>query len=80
MRPSYFLSLFAVSAAADIARYDPGSGFVVLAMEERAVNCNAVTGVLAILKGFGGPATSFCSSYLQIGTTTVTSVVTPAPR
>jgi hypothetical protein len=47
---------------------------------ERYVDCKIVTGVLSVLKGLGGPATSFCSSYLSIGTATVTNVVTPATR
>ncbi|KAH8665231.1 hypothetical protein BGZ60DRAFT_411022 [Tricladium varicosporioides] len=77
MRPSNLLSLFAISAAADIARYTTDSGIIALAIDGRAANCKAIVGVLAALKGLGGPATSFCSSYLRIGTSTVTSTVTP---
>lgn len=45
------------------------------------LNCNKITGVLGVLKGLAGPATSFCSSYLGVPTaTTVRTTVTPAPR
>lgn len=45
-------------------------------VNERAVNCNAVSGALKVLQSLGAPATSFCSSYLRVpatATTTVTS-------
>ena len=41
-------------------------------LQKRAVNCAKVTGVLAIVKALGGPATSFCRSFLKSpGVTTV---------
>jgi hypothetical protein len=47
-------------------------------IEQRAVNCNAVTGVLGIVKALGAPATSFCSSYLSVpATSTVLTTTTP---
>ncbi|OAL49310.1 hypothetical protein IQ07DRAFT_588635 [Pyrenochaeta sp. DS3sAY3a] len=54
----------------------------------RAVNCKVVTGVLGVVKALGAPATSFCSSYLNIPatstvrttkTSTQVSTVTAAP-
>jgi hypothetical protein len=54
----------------------PKHGDIVIA---RAVNCKAVTGVLAVVKALGTPATSFCSSYLNIaptGTVKITSTPT----
>ncbi|KAF2432544.1 hypothetical protein EJ08DRAFT_121453 [Tothia fuscella] len=45
----------------------------------RAVNCKAVTGVLAIVMGLGAPATSFCSSFIHIpATTTKFTTTTPS--
>jgi hypothetical protein len=53
----------------------PKHGELVVA---RAVNCKVVTGVLAVVKALGVPATSFCSSYLHIpATSTVQATVTP---
>jgi hypothetical protein len=50
-------------------------------LEQRAANCNVVTGALAILKPLGAPATSFCSSYLHIpATSTLTTTSAPPPR
>ncbi|KAF2115639.1 hypothetical protein BDV96DRAFT_631576 [Lophiotrema nucula] len=52
------------------------------AFDERAVNYKAANLALTLLKGVGGPATSFCYSYLHIPatatstTTTTTSTVT----
>ncbi|KAF2130703.1 hypothetical protein P153DRAFT_383929 [Dothidotthia symphoricarpi CBS 119687] len=47
-------------------------------VNERAVNCNSVSGALKVLKGLGAPATSFCSSYLKIpATVTTTTTTTP---
>ncbi|PVH73588.1 hypothetical protein DL98DRAFT_538227 [Cadophora sp. DSE1049] len=81
MRFTKLIPLLATFVVADIASYDPELGLVVRIpdLEDRAVNCKVLNGVLSVLKGLGGPATSFCSSYLSIGTATVTSVVTPAP-
>jgi hypothetical protein len=54
---------------------NPKHGEMVIA---RAVNCKAVTGVLAVVKALGAPATSFCSSYLNIApTSTVKITSTP---
>ncbi|KAH7348540.1 hypothetical protein BKA65DRAFT_476946 [Rhexocercosporidium sp. MPI-PUGE-AT-0058] len=73
--------LLPLSVIADIASYDPESGPVVrhTNIEEQAVNYKVLDGVLSILKGLGGPATTFCSSFLSIGMATITSTVTPAP-
>ncbi|KAH6616258.1 hypothetical protein C7974DRAFT_379198 [Boeremia exigua] len=45
-----------------------------------AVNCKAATGVLGAVKALGAPATSFCSSLLQVpATSTVQTTITPPP-
>lgn len=80
MQLSNLLPLISLSAAAEVALYTADSGVVAHAVPVRAVNCGVVTGALAFLKVLGGPATSFCSSYLHIGTTTVTNVITPPTR
>jgi hypothetical protein len=77
MRLSNLFSLFALSAASEVALYTSGSAVIARAIQPRAVNCKVIVGVLGVLKALGNPATSFCSSYLHIGTETVTSVVTP---
>jgi hypothetical protein len=81
MRLSSFFSLVALSAAAEVVYYtEADSGVLARAIKPPPINCNVVVGVLALLKGLGNPATSFCSSYLQIGTVTVTVVITPPLR
>jgi hypothetical protein len=81
MRPSSLFSLVALSAAAEVVYYtEADSGVIARAVQPPPVNCNVVVGVLALLKALGNPATSFCSSYLHIGTVTVTSVITPPLR
>jgi hypothetical protein len=81
MRPSSLLSLVTLSAAADVVYYTEADfGVVARAVQPPAVNCNVVIGALALLKRLGNPATSFCSSYLHVGTVTVTSVITPPVR
>ncbi|KAG4442422.1 hypothetical protein IFR05_002124 [Cadophora sp. M221] len=81
MRLYKLIPLLAIPVVTEFASYDAELGQVVLYYDlgERAVNCKAINGVLSALKGLGGPATSFCSSYLGIGTATVTNTVTPAP-
>ena len=53
------------------ARPQPGEELVA-----RAVNCKAVTGVLGAVKALGAPATSFCSSYLNVPATTTIKITT----
>lgn len=45
----------------------------VVVLDERAVNCKVVTGALGALKGLGAPATAFCSAYLHVPATAVTT-------
>jgi hypothetical protein len=47
-------------------------------IEQRAVDCKAVTGVLAVVRALGAPATSFCSSYLGVPTA-ATKLTTTTP-
>jgi hypothetical protein len=48
-------------------------------LEVRAVNGEVVTGVLAVMKALGGPATSLCSSYLHTPATTTVTITTTGP-
>jgi len=57
------LSLIVIQAAAASDYND--------ALVERAINCNAVTKVVNAVKALGGPATSFCSSFLSIPATLI---------
>lgn len=79
MRLCNLIPLLVISVVADIASYDPEIGQAVhyFGIGERAVNCKVVNGVLPALKGLGRLATSFCSSYISIGTATVTNTFTP---
>lgn len=45
-------------------------------LEERTP-CRIVS-ALAVMKAFSGPATSFCSSFLRIGTSTSTTTLFPS--
>jgi hypothetical protein len=49
-------------------------------LEERGLSraCQAVDDVLAVISALDAPATSFCGSFLGIGTSTVVSTVSPA--
>ncbi|KAF2431411.1 hypothetical protein EJ08DRAFT_186847 [Tothia fuscella] len=43
---------------------------------DKRVNCAQITGALTVLKKLGGPASTFCGSYLRIPTTTTKATTT----
>jgi hypothetical protein len=42
-------------------------------LDNRAIDCSKVTGCLSVLKKIGPPATTFCSSYVKISATKITT-------
>lgn len=89
---SYFSALllhtlfFGSPAVASPYVVDHGNGIIISyankpaledrVLEERGPACE-INGVLALFKGLAGPATAFCSSFLSIGTSTLTTTVMP---